>query len=34
MEQLLPGRSEGCIKGRYYGKLQKIIADLAHSPPL
>lgn len=32
MEHLLPGRSEGCIKGRYYGKLQKIINDLALSP--
>ena len=25
MEEVLPGRPEGCIKGRYYGKLQKII---------
>jgi hypothetical protein len=25
MEEVLPGRSEGCIKGRYYGKLQRII---------
>lgn len=25
MEEILPGRPEGCIKGRYYGKLQKII---------
>jgi hypothetical protein len=26
MEEVLPGRTEGCIKGRYYGKLQKIIS--------
>jgi len=25
MEEILAGRSEGAIKGRYYGKLQRII---------
>ena len=25
MEEIVEGRSEGAIKGRYYGKLHKII---------
>lgn len=25
MEEVLPGRAEGCIKGRYYGKLQGLM---------
>lgn len=33
MEEILPGRPEGCIKGRYYGKLQKII-EAARNDPL
>jgi hypothetical protein len=25
LEEVLPGRAEGCIKGRYYGKLQRLM---------
>jgi hypothetical protein len=27
IEELIPSRSEGSIKGRYYGKLQQIIKE-------
>lgn len=32
METILPNRSEGCIKGRYYAKLQPLLAALNLSP--